>query len=66
MNNKCNHGIYYCHDNSNEELVYTVPIHRSMSWPLLNQSEDDDHSGGQKETRGSRLCYVMWLIKLIL
>ena len=22
----------------------------------MNQSEDDDHSGGQEETRGSRLC----------
>ena len=22
----------------------------------MNQSEDDDHSGGQEEARGSRLC----------
>jgi len=58
------HGDYYCHDNSNEELVYTVPIIAgvgptvTMEMSLMNQSEDD-HSGGQEETRGSRLCYVM-------
>ena len=28
--------------------------------PSTNQSEDDDHSGGQEETRGSSLCYVIY------
>jgi len=61
--NYCNHGNY-CHDNSKEELVYTVPIITgvgptvTMEVSLMNQSEDD-HSGGQEETRESRLCYVM-------
>ena len=31
----------------------------NMEMSLMNQSEDDDHSGGQEETRGSRLCCVM-------
>ena len=31
-------------------------VNTEMSF--MNQSEDD-HSGGQEETRGSRLCYVM-------
>ena len=59
----CNHGDY-CHDNSNEELVHTQPIIAgdgptvNMEMSLMNQSEDDDHSGGQEETRGSRLCCV--------
>ena len=59
----CNHGDY-CHDNSSEELVHTLPIIAgdgstvNMEMSLMNQSEDD-HSGGQEETRGSRLCRVM-------
>ena len=64
MNYNCNHGDY-CHDNSSEELVHTLPIIDgdgptvNMEMSLMNQSEDDDHSGGQEETRGSRLCCVM-------
>ena len=27
----------------------------NMEMSLMNQSEDDDHSGGQEETRSSRL-----------
>ena len=52
-------------NNSSEELVHTLPIIAgdgptvNMEMSLMNQSEDDDHSGGQEETRGSRLCYVM-------
>jgi len=64
MYNCCNHGNYYCHDNSNEELVYTVPVIAGVGptvtteMSMMNQSEDDDHSGGQEETGGSRLCCV--------
>ena len=29
-----------------------------MEMSLINQSEDDDHSGGQEETRGSRCCVM--------
>ena len=56
----CNHGDY-CHDNRSEEPVHTLPIIAgdgstvNMEMSLMNQSEDD-HSGGQEETRGSRLC----------
>jgi len=45
--------------------VYTVPIIAgvgptvTMEMSLIKQSEDDDHSGEQEETRGSRLCCVM-------
>ena len=52
------------HDNRSEELVHTLPIIAgdgstvNMEMSLMNQSEDD-HSGGQEETRGSRLCCVM-------
>ena len=31
----------------------------NMEMSFMNQSENDDHSGGQEETRGSRLCCVM-------
>jgi len=61
MNSYCNHGDY-CHDNSNEKLVYTVPVVAgveptvTMEMSLMNQREDD-HSGGHEETRGSRLYY---------
>ena len=54
-----------CHDNSDEELVHELPIITgdgatvNMERRLMNQSEDDDHSGGQEETSGSRLCCVM-------
>ena len=60
--------IYYNpndNNNSSEELVHTLPIITgdgptvNMEMSLMNQSEDDDHSGGQEETRGSRLCCVM-------
>ena len=53
----CYHGNY-CHDNSSEELVHTLPIIAgdgptvNMEMSLMNQSEDDDHSGGREETRG--------------
>ena len=63
--NYYNHGDYCCYDNSNEELAHTLPIIAgdgptvNMEMSLMNQSEDDDHSGGQEETRGSRLCCVM-------
>ena len=59
-----NHGDD-CHDNRSEELVHTVPIIAgdgatvNMEMSLMNQSEDDDNSGGQEETRGSRLCCMM-------
>ena len=54
---KCNHGDN-CHNNSSEELVHTLPIIAgdgptvNMEISLMNQSEDDDHSGRQEETRG--------------
>ena len=66
----CNHGDY-CHDNSSEELVHTLPIIAgdgptvNMEMSLMNQSEDDDHFGGQEETRGSRLCCIMNVIMVI-
>ena len=61
MNNhyNCNHGDH-CHDNSSEEVVHTLPIIAgdgptvNMGVPSMNQSEDDDHSGGREEGRGSR------------
>ena len=31
----------------------------------MNQIEDD-HSGGQEETRGSRLCCVIWLLSVVM
>ena len=54
----CNHSNY-CHDNSSEELVHTLPIIAGdgPTVNIMNQSEDDDHSW--EETRGSRLyCEV--------
>ena len=53
-NCNCNHGDY-CHDNSSEELVHTLPIIAgngptvNMEMSLMNQSEDD--AGGQEEKR---------------
>ena len=32
----------------------------------MNQSEDDNHPGGQEETRGSRLCCVMYLMNVVM
>ena len=29
----------------------------------MNQTKDDDHSEGQEETRGSKMCCVVQLIK---
>ena len=37
-----------CHDES-EELLPTVNTENS----LCNKSEDDDHSGGEEDTKGS-------------
>ena len=52
-----NHGDS-CYGNRNEEVTGDgATINMEMS--LMNQSEGDDHSGGQEETRGSRLCCVM-------
>ena len=48
----CNHGDDY-HDNSSEE---PLPITAgdgatvNMEMSLMNESEDDDHCGGQEET----------------
>jgi len=36
-----------------------------MEISLMNQREDDDHSGGQEETRGSRLYYVMNVVMVM-
>ena len=33
---------------------------------MMNQSEDDDHSGQQKEIRSSRLCNVVNVVILII
>ena len=48
MNSHFSYGNDCCHNNRSEELVDTLPI-----IPVTNQSEDDDHSEGQEETRGS-------------
>ena len=47
-----------CYDNRGEELIHEPTGDETMERCLMNQNEDD-HSGGQKETRGSRLCCVM-------
>ena len=47
-----------CHDNRGEELIHEPTGDETMERCLMNQNEDD-HSGGQEETRGSRLCCVM-------
>ena len=53
MDSYCNYGNYCCHDNSSEELVHTLPIiigdgaTVNMEMSLMNQSEDDGHSGGE-------------------
>ena len=47
-----------CHDNRGEELVHEPTRDETMERRLMNQNEDD-HSGGQEGTRGSRLCYFM-------
>ena len=46
------------HDNRGEELMLELTGDETMKRSLMNQNEDD-HSGGQEETRGSRLCCVM-------
>ena len=52
-----NHGDS-CYGNRSEEVTGDgATVNMEMS--LMNQSEDDDHSEGQEETRGSRLCCVM-------
>ena len=43
-----------CHDNRGEELIHEPTGDETMERCLMNQNEDD-HSGGQEETR--RLCY---------
>ena len=71
MDNYYNHGDN-CHDNRGEELVHTLPIITedggtiNMEKSLMNQSEHDDHSGGQEETKGSRLCCVMLLMNVVM
>ena len=47
-----------CHDNRGKELIHEPTRDETMERCLMNQNEDD-HSGGQEETRGSRLCYFM-------
>ena len=47
-----------CHDNRGEELVHEPTGDETMERCPMNQSEDN-HSGGQEETRGGRLCCVM-------
>ena len=53
-----NHGDS-CYGNRSEEVTGDgATVNMEMS--LMNQSKDDDHSGGQGETRGSRLlCGVV-------
>ena len=50
-----------CYGNRSEEVAGDgATVNMEMS--LMNQSEDDDHSGGQEETRGLSLsCYVVML-----
>ena len=49
----CNCGDY-CHDNRSKKLVHTLPIIAedeptvNMEISSMNQSEDDDRSGGQE------------------
>ena len=46
-----NHGDS-CYGNRSEEVTGDgATVNMEMS--LMNQSEDDDHCGGQEETRGS-------------
>ena len=60
MNSPCSYGNYCCHGNRSEELVDTLPIvagdgptvNMELEMSSINQSEDDDHSGGQEETGG--------------
>ena len=65
MNSHCSYGNYCCHNNRSEELVDRLPITAgdgptvNMETSSINRSEDDDHSGGQEETRGTGLCCVM-------
>ena len=68
MDSYCNYGNCYCHDNRSERLVDTLLPIIDGDGPTVNtelsstnQSEDDNHSGGQEETRGSGLCCVMQL-----
>ena len=52
-----NHGDS-CYGNKSEKVAGNGAV-VNMEMSLMNQSEDDDHSGGQEETRGRRLCCVM-------
>ena len=58
-----NHGDN-CHGNRGEELVHELPVITGGGATvnmekLMSHSEDDDHSGGQEETRGNRLHCVI-------
>ena len=37
-----------------------------MEGRLISQSEDDNHSEGQEETRGSKLCCIMWSMNVVM
>ena len=56
-------GQFYCHSNSfygnRSEKVAGDGVTVNLEMSLMNLSEDNDHFGGQEETRGSRLCCVM-------
>ena len=60
MEKNINDIYYNLNNNSSEETLSIIAgdgptVNMEMS--LMNQSEDDDHSGRQEETRGSsRLC----------
>ena len=47
-----------CHGNRGKELVHEPTGDETMESRLKNQNEND-HSGGQEETRSNRLCCVM-------
>ena len=53
-----------CHGNR-DELVHEPTTDETMESCLKNQNENA-HSGGQEETRGSRLCCVMLLIIVVM
>ena len=54
-----------CYDKRGEELVHEPTGDETMERSMMNQNEDD-HSGGQEETRGSRLCGVMLLMIVVM
>ena len=54
MNSYKNYSDYRCHDNSDKEPIFLLPIiagggqtvHMSMETSLMTPTEDDNHSGG--------------------